>query len=166
MSLTHQSHGPGAPNVPRPGSDGTDDSGGVLGSFGGESGTGLVGTVAGVTAFLFFLLFAVQVAVTLYATSTTNAAGYDAARAVASARIDHHDPREVRSATRDAERRLRDLLGERGDDANVTWELNGGAVHLHVVVDAPGIVPSSIRDTSGLRRIDRTFVVRIEEVPT
>jgi hypothetical protein len=129
-------------------------------------GTGLIGTVAGVTAFLFFLLFAVQVTVTLYATSTTNAAGYDAARSVAASSIDHDDAGAVRRATGTADQQFRALLGRRGDDAELRWDIDDDAVRLHVVVEAPSILPRAIRDTTRLRRIERTFVVRIERGPT
>lgn len=132
----------------------------------GEAGTGLIGTIAGVAAFLCFLLFAVQVIVTLYARSTTTAAGYDAARAVASSSVDHDDPAAVARATVAAEARFRDLLGRRGDDATLRWDLGGDSIRLQVTVDAPAILPRSIRDTAGLRRIERTFVVRIERGPT
>lgn len=129
----------------------------------GEDGTGLIGSAAGVAAFVLFLLFAVQLITNLYATSTVNAAGYDAARSVASANVDHGDPRSVGVAQREAERHLRDLLGQMGQTAELTWSSDGDQIRLHLVVDSPGIIPSSVRDTTGLRRIDRTFVVRIEQ---
>lgn len=128
-----------------------------------ERGTGLIGSAAGVAAFVLFLLFAVQLIVNLYATSTVTAAGYDAARSVASASVDHDDPRSVSIAQGEAERHLRDLLGELGRTAKLSWSSDGNQVRLHLVVDSPGIIPSSVRDTTGLRRIDRTFAVRIEQ---
>lgn len=128
-----------------------------------ERGTGLIGSAAGVAAFVLFLLFAVQLIVNLYATSTVTAAGYDAARSVASADVDQGDPRAVAIAQREAERHLRGLLGEMGRTAELTWSSDGSQLRLHLVVDSPGIIPSSVRDTTGLRRIDRTFVVRIEQ---
>lgn len=128
-----------------------------------ERGTGLIGSAAGVAAFLLFLLFALQLISNLYATSTVTAAGYDATRSVASAEVDHDDPASVATAQREAERHLRDLLGEMGQDAEFTWSSDGEQVRLRLVVDSPGILPSSVRDTTGLRRIDRTFVVRIEQ---
>lgn len=130
-----------------------------------EHGTALIGTVAGVGAFLLFLLFAVQLTVTLYATSTTNAAGYDAARSVASANVDHRDHAAVAEAQRRAEEGFRELLGARGRTARLHWEIDGPNVVLRVVVDAPAILPSRVRDTSRMRRIERTFRVRIEEGP-
>ncbi|MEO6989595.1 MAG: hypothetical protein ABI239_13225 [Aquihabitans sp.] len=129
----------------------------------GEAGTGLIGSAAGVAAFVLFLLFAVQLIVNLYATSTVTAAGYDAARSVASANVDHSDPQSVAVAQREAERHLRDLLGDMGQSAQLSWSTDGNQIRLHVVVDSPGILPSSVRDTTSLRHIDRTFVVRIEE---
>lgn len=128
-----------------------------------ERGTGLIGSAAGVAAFVLFLLFAVQLIVNLYATSTVTAAGYDAARSVASASVDHSDPQAVVGAQQEAERHLRDLLGAMGRGAELSWSSDGDQIRLHLMVDSPGIIPSSVRDTTGLRRIDRTFVVRIEQ---
>lgn len=128
-----------------------------------EDGTGLIGSAAGVAAFLLFLLFAVQLIANLYATSTVTAAGYDAARSVASASVDHRNPQAVAVAQQEAERHLRDLLGTMGRSAELSWSSDGDQIRLHLVVDSPGIIPSSVRDTTGLRRIDRTFVVRIEQ---
>lgn len=122
-----------------------------------------MGTVAGVTAFLFLLLFAVQVTATLYATSTTEAAGYDAARSVAAASAGG-TPASMGEAVRRAEAQFRDLLGRRGEDAELDWDIDEEHVSLHVVVDAPSILPSVIRDTAQLRRIERTFTVRVERV--
>ncbi len=129
-----------------------------------EAGTGLIGSAAGVAVFLAFLLFAVQFSVNLYATSSVNAAGYDAARTVASRRIDHRDPSSVRAAQIEAERNLRQLLGEVGHRADVSWSVDPDGVRLRLVVDAPRVLPSGLASETGLRHIDRTFVVRIEEV--
>lgn len=129
-----------------------------------QSGTGLIGTVAGVTAFLFLLLFSVQVAATLHARSVTTAAGYDAARSVAAATVDHDDPVAVGRAVREAEARFRDLLGALGDDADLVWDLSDGSVRLRVAVVAPSVLPTGIGDATGLRRIERSFVVRTERL--
>ena len=123
----------------------------------------MIGTAAGVAAFLLFLLFAVQLIANLYATSTVTAAGYDAARSVASASVDHDNPQAVAVAQQEAERHLRDLLGTMGRSAQLSWSSDGDQIRLHLVVNSPGIIPSSVRDTTGLRHIDRTFVVRIEQ---
>lgn len=127
-----------------------------------EDGTGLIGSAAGVAAFLLFLLFAVQLIANLYATSTATAAGYDAARSVASARVDHSNPQAVAAAQQEAERHLRDLLGSMGRSAELSWSSDGDQIRLRLVVDSPSIIPSSVRDTAGMRHIDRTFIVRIE----
>jgi hypothetical protein len=123
----------------------------------------MVSTTAAVTAFLVFLLFAVQLTVNLYARSTVAAAGYDAARAVAGSDVDHTDAASITSARRRAERILRDLLGELGDHADLRWEVGTEAVRLRIVAVAPGILPTSLVGGPGLRRIERTFVVRIEQ---
>lgn len=129
-----------------------------------EAGTGLIGSAAGVAVFLAFLLFAVQFSVNLYATSSVNAAGYDAARTVASRRVDHRDPASLQAAQLEAERTLRQLLGQVGREADVSWSVDPDAVRLRLVVDAQGILPSGLARETGLRTIDRTFVVRVEEV--
>lgn len=129
-----------------------------------EAGTGLIGSAAGVAVFLVFLLFAVQFSVNLYATSSVNAAGFDAARTVASRRVDHRDAGSVQAAQLEAERNLRQLLGQVGREADVSWSIGSGSVRLRLVVDAPRILPSSLARETGLRDIDRTFVVRIEEI--
>lgn len=129
-----------------------------------EEGTGTIATSAGTAVFLVFMLFAVQLTMSLYATSTVNAAGYDAARTVASKAVDHEDPVAVRRATRRAEGGLRQLLGDLGRDAQLSWSIDGGSVRLRVRATTPGILPSGLADTAGLRSIDRTFVVRIESV--
>jgi Flp pilus assembly protein TadG len=129
-----------------------------------EAGTGLIGTAAGVTVFLVLLLFAVQLSVNLYATSTVNAAGYDSARLMASADVDHWRPSSLDAARRRSEARFHQLVGAAGDGAELTWELTGGAVRLRVQMEPPGILPSSMGSVVGFDHIDRTFVVRIEEL--
>lgn len=128
-----------------------------------ERGTGLIGTTAGIAVFLVFLLFAVQLTVDLYARSSVSAAGYDAARSVAARNVDHDDPASVRRAVAHAEQGFRDLLGDLGRDAEVTWQVDAEQVRLRVRADSPTIVPRALEADTGLGRIDRTFVVRIEE---
>lgn len=127
-----------------------------------ERGGATIGTTAGVAVFLVLLLFAIQILVTLHTTSTVVAAGQDAARRVASMRVDHSNPTERAAAVRDAERQLRDLLGDVGRRAELDWSFSEHSVHLRIVADTPAILPSAVRDTTGLRRIDRTISVRIE----
>jgi Flp pilus assembly protein TadG len=119
--------------------------------------------VAGVAVFLAFLLFAVQLSVNLYATSTVSAAGHDAARAVASRRVDHQDPASVAAAQAAAEQQLRQVMGSLAEGAQVSWIGDGEVVRLRLVVDAPGILPPDLANGTGLRRIDRSFSVRIEQ---
>ena len=115
------------------------------------------------TVFLLFLLFAVQLVTHLYATSTVSAAGYDAARRVASRRVDHTDPLAVAQAELSAERQLRALLGGIGQGATLTWSIDDTTLRLRVQAQAPGILPSTVDGGAGRRLIDRTFVVRIEQ---
>lgn len=130
-----------------------------------ERGTGVVASIAAVGIFLAFLLFAVQLAVNLHTSSAVSAAGHDAARSVAARSVDHGDAGSVAAAQAAAERRLRSLLGGIGGSAQVAWDLDPDVVRLRLVVDAPGIWPSNLAGGSSLRRVDRTFVVRIERGP-
>ncbi|CAN5734094.1 hypothetical protein BH10ACT1_BH10ACT1_00590 [soil metagenome] len=129
----------------------------------GEAGTGVISSAAAVLVFLLFLLFAVQVIVGLYARSTVAAAGYDAARAVASRQVDHTDPAQVGAARRRAEARTRSLLGGIGEDARFEWTIDQDVVRLRLSVRSPGVLPSSVAEIGGPKDIERTFVVRVEE---
>ncbi len=130
-----------------------------------ERGTGVVASIAAVGIFLAFLVFAVQLAVNLHTSSTVSAVGHDAARSVASRSVDHRDPTSVTAAQVGAERNLRLLLGGVGRSATVVWDHDQEVVRLRLVVDAPGIWPPGLAGGSSLRRVDRTFVVRIERGP-
>jgi|SRR5699024_2643320 len=130
-----------------------------------ERGSSYIATVAGVTVFLILLLFAVQVLIGLYTTSTVEGAGRDAARRVASVRVDHDDPRARAAAVDSAESQLRSILGDVGRNADIRWTFRDGSVRLRIIAETPAILPSSLRDTASLRRIDRTVTVRLEEGP-
>jgi hypothetical protein len=135
----------------------------VVDSSEGEAGTGLIGTSAAVGAFLLFLLFAVQVTLTLHATSVVTAAGYDAARIVAARQVDHHDEVALAAAERRAAGRFATLLGRAAAGADLHWIVGAESVELHVTVAAPHVLPSIVGGPTGIDQIDRTFVVRIEE---
>ncbi|CAN5903813.1 hypothetical protein BH23ACT2_BH23ACT2_28260 [soil metagenome] len=128
-----------------------------------ELGTGVIASVAGVGVFLAFLLLAVQLSVNLYATSAVSAAGHDAARTVASRRVDHRDPASVTAARATAEQQLRQTIGTLAEGAEVSWTGDGEMVRLRLVVEAPGILPPGLAAGTSLRHIDRTFSVRIEQ---
>lgn len=123
----------------------------------------MIGSVAGVLVFLAFLLLSSQVLVSLYARSVVNAAGFDAARQVASRDVDHGDPAAVARVRQRAEQRLRDLLGPMGEAAYLTWRFDAATVSLRVQVRPPLVsVPGLNRPPS--LSIDREYTVRIEEV--
>ncbi|MEO6629046.1 MAG: hypothetical protein ABIP03_10815 [Aquihabitans sp.] len=136
----------------------------TLDRIGREHGTGLLGSAAGVAAFLLFLLFAVQLLVNLYATSVVTAAGLDAARSVASRSVNHGDPATVADARQRAEAGFRNLLGEASQDARLRWDGDGEFIRLHVLMETPGILPSALAGPVAFGTIDRTFVVRVEEL--
>lgn len=129
-----------------------------------EAGTGLISTTAGVTVFLVLLLFAVQLSVNLLATTTVTAAGYDAARSVASRRVDHRDPAAVEGARRRAETAFRRVVGRAASGARFAWQIDGADVRLRVRMQAPAILPRTLGGAVGLDEVDRTFVVRVEEL--
>lgn len=130
----------------------------------GEAGTGIIATTAGVSVFLILLLVAVQLSVNLLATSTVSAAGYDAARSVASRRVDHTSPGSVAAAQQDAESMFHRIVGRAATDARFLWQLDATSVRLRILMRPPGILPRSLGASVGMDDIDRTFVVRIEEL--
>lgn len=118
-----------------------------------ERGTGLIGSLAGVTVFLSLLTVAVQVLVDLYQTSVVTAAGYDAARRVANGA----DP-DAGSA------HVRELLGDVGDEAELTWDLTGDVVRLRLVVPTRRFLLPAVAGPLGLDEVDRTVTVRNERL--
>jgi Flp pilus assembly protein TadG len=128
-----------------------------------DRGTGMIGSLAAVLVFLAFLLLSAQLLATLYARSVVNAAGFDAARQVASRDVDHADPDSVARARRRADQRLRALLGPMGDEAELTWASDGTSVSLRVQVRPPQVpVPGLAR--RGRVEIDRRYTVRLEQL--
>lgn len=125
-----------------------------------ERGTGLIASVAGVTVFLALLTVAVQVLVDLYQTSVVTAAGYDVARSVAADRDQPPSEADLLAA----EARVRDLLGGVGDDAEVTWDVDGGVIRLHLVVPTRRFLLPVVAGPLGLDEVDRTISVRAEEL--
>jgi len=129
-----------------------------------ERGTGVIGSLAGTIVFLALMLFGCQTLVSIFVTSTVSAAGFDAARSVASRQVDHADPSAVAAAEASAAAHLRALLGPLGRRAELTWAVGRDAVQLHIRVDSPAFVPGGWLNGHGTRHIDRTFVVRVEEL--
>jgi hypothetical protein len=124
----------------------------------GDAGSGVVGTLGGFTAFLAFLLFAVQLLTNLYATSVVTSATYDGARQVAEA-----DDATDTGARAAAERHVRALLGNYGDDAHFDWSgTTAEVVRLRVQIDNPSFLLRSLPADLPLQHVDRTAVVRVE----
>lgn len=130
-----------------------------------DRGTGLVGTVAGVAVFLVLLLMAVQLLFNLYATSTVTSIGYDAAREVASNRVDHTNAAAVNDAEARVERRARQQLGRYGRRVAFGWDgTDAGTVRLRIRATQPRVgFGQFIARPLGFDTIDRTIVVRAEE---
>lgn len=125
-----------------------------------DRGTGLVAAIGGVTVFLSLLTVAVQILVDLYQTSVVTAAGYDAARSVAADPDQPPSDAELDAATE----RARQLLGRVGDDAELTWDVSGDVVRLRVVVPTRRFLMPAVAGALGLDEVDRTVVVRVEEL--
>jgi len=113
---------------------------------------------------LLFMLAAVQLLVNLYMVTTVSAAGFDAARIVASRQVDHQDHGSVRAAQARAESRFRSLVGRSADNADLRWNVNTQTVTLQVVVSPPSILPTSLGRDVAFGSIDRSFTVQVEEL--
>ena len=129
----------------------------------GDQGAGLIGTIAGVLVFLGFLLFAVQLLINLYATSTATSAAFDGARLVAGSRTDHASPDAIARAQTEAERRMRDEVGELGDRVTFDWSgSDGDVVAVRIQGSAPRFLLPGLGGPLGFDHIDRTARVRVE----
>jgi len=126
-----------------------------------DRGQGLLSTAIAIPLVLFFMLFCAQLLIYLHAVSVITSLSHDAASTVA---------RSVGAGavvdTTTSEQVLRDRLGELGDDAEITWNINEEAasrVRIHVRTDSPSVLPSVMTRRMGLRSIDRVVTVRLEE---
>ncbi len=126
-----------------------------------ERGQGLLSLVGALIVFFALLFFAVQLTVALASRSAVTAAAFAAARDVAGYdAVDDRDAAAVR-----AEQRLRTLLGRRGDDARIEWDLSDPArVRVRVVLAAPSVAPGFVMDAVGLAVTDRTITVHREDL--
>ena len=124
-----------------------------------ERGAGLIGAIAGVLVFLALLTVAVQVIFNLYTTSVVTSATYDAARRVALDPTQPPSPADLLGA----EAYARGLIG--GLDAEFEWDLSDpDVIRLHVVADSPSFLLGVVEGAVGLDQVDRTVVVRVEEL--
>ncbi len=128
-----------------------------------DQGAGLIGTIAGVLVFLGFLLFAVQLLINLYATSAATSAAFDGARLVAGSRTDHATSDSLARARAEAERRMRDELGQLGDRVTFDWSAsNADVVAVRIEGPAPRFLLPGLGGPLGFDHIDRTARVRVE----
>lgn len=126
-------------------------------------GSGLLGTVAGFLVFVLLMVAAVQVLFDLYATSMVTSAAHDAARVVAG--FDHATDRCRATSTGDDV--FAEALGGYLDEAEVslTWTCTDpSAVRVRVIADHPTVLPPLLVGLTGLGHLDRTIVVRAEEL--
>lgn len=125
----------------------------------------MISTTAGLTVLLILLLAAAHVLLALHTSSTASAVAVAAARQVASARVDHGDPRALALARADAERRALAALGSAASSASVEWPPStGGRVAVRVSVDGPRLLPGGTRLALPFERIERSASVRTEEL--
>lgn len=109
----------------------------------------------GVAIFLGFLLFATQALVHLYATSTVTAATFEAARRASA---------ETGGGCAEVPARVRGLLGDYGSRVEVGCAQRGEQLHVTVRGPSPARLLSGFGDGLGLGAIERTAVVRVEQL--
>lgn len=131
---------------------------------GRERGAGLLSTVLGLGVLLGILGLAVNVSLGLWARTTTESIGYEAARAVATAPVGA-DPHEARSQ---AELRACAALGSRCSEVSLQF-LDGsgdtGFVELRVRAPGVGLLPRMVAGGGPVvAALDRTIRIR-REVP-
>lgn len=115
-----------------------------------DRGAGLISTTLGFLFFLIFLLFAAQTLVGLYATTAISAAGYDAARVVAT--------------TGDAgqgQARFDALRG--GYDASISFSRQGENIVATINGTNPTFLPESFAPALPFVSVDRQITIRVEE---
>jgi hypothetical protein len=118
-----------------------------------------------VIVFLAFLLFAVHLVISLYATTVVTDSAYEAARAVASADVDHGDPGAVAAAQEQAEADMRANLGDYAERVEpLDWSgTDADVVQLRVRAENPSFLIFAA-GALGVETIDRTVSVRVERV--
>jgi hypothetical protein len=128
-----------------------------------DRGSGLLGTAAGFLVFLMLMFAATQVLFDLYATSMVTSAAHDAARVVAG----FDNAADRCGATVIGDRVFSDALGAYSTETNatLTWTCSDpDAVRVRVVADHPTVLPQLLVGLTGLGHIDRTIVVRAEQL--
>ncbi|MGY9074249.1 MAG: hypothetical protein ACKVHU_15015 [Acidimicrobiales bacterium] len=119
-----------------------------------EQGTGLFPLTWGLLMFFMLLFLAVQIVVTMYATSTVSALGHDATRRAAGAGA-------TAQAISEAEAWFVAQLGDSVVVDSLSWEQANGSLSLAIVVTPPDMM---IGRLGLLDPIERTYVVRIEQL--
>jgi hypothetical protein len=106
----------------------------------------------------------VQLLVNLYATSLVTSAAHEGALLVATG--DEADGVGAqRRETAHAERRVRELLGDMGDDAALEWgRTPSDEVTLRVRVRTPRFLLPGLQTSLGFDEVDRTVQVRSEKL--
>lgn len=132
-----------------------------------ERGTGLIGSIIGLLLFFGFLLLAIQVAVSLYATTMATSAAFDAAQRYSVSSGDHGlVDSSPEWAT--AESHARDQLGSWGQQVVFEPSIVGPAgdeqrIAVQVRGEVPALLPSFVGTLTNTRAVDRTVEVRLEE---
>jgi hypothetical protein len=135
----------------------------ALGRRRGDAGTGLVTAPVTLLVVLLFLAWSAHLLVAAYATSTVMAVSTDAARQVASDRVDHRSSPALARAEADAERDARAQLGDLSAQVTFSWTTTADAVRLEVVLDQPWRLGPGWQPVRAFAHVDRTIVVPLEE---
>lgn len=121
---------------------------------GHDDGVGLIPLAWGVLASFMFLFLAVQMAVSMYTTSTLTALGQDATRRAATGG-------GTPAAVAEADDWFRDQVGDSVTLVNIVWTRTGDTISLSLEAHPPNLLINRVTPINQ-SSIKRTFVVRVE----
>ena len=119
--------------------------------------------MAGFLVFLLLMFAATQVLFDLYATSMVTSAAHDAARVVAG----FDNAPDHCAATAMGDRAFAETLGNYASEtgAELSWTCaDPAAIRVRVTADHPTLLPPFLVGLTGLGHVDRTIVVRVEDI--
>jgi hypothetical protein len=119
-----------------------------------DDGVGLIPLAWGVLASFMFLFLAVQMAVSMYTTSTLTALGQDATRRAATGG-------GTPAAVAEADDWFRNHVGDSVTLVDVVWTRTGDTISLSLEAHPPNLMINRVTPLSQ-SSIQRTFVVRVE----
>ena len=119
-----------------------------------DDGVGLIPLVWGVLASFMFLFLAVQMAMSMYTTSTLTALGQDATRRAATGG-------GTQAAVAEADDWFRNHVGDSVTLVEVVWTRAGDTISLSLEARPPNLMINRVTPINQ-SSINRTFVVRVE----